>query len=441
MKYSHLCQIVEAMQHLRKINAAYRVDDTTVKIAFDRDETYYFAMQKGDPYIFTCKQFQRSKVYQAPFDVMLAKSFSRASVDRIEVYGGDKIIRIHASLQGSYKASSAVLQFEFTGKHANAIILDGEGIVLEALRHVDAQSSFRTVRVGQPLLEVPPPPYTPKEYPLQSVAAYLEAAYQEREVQRLEQFKEQKIAMLHKKLERIEALQAGLIDQQTLEAQAAKAQHQANLILGAMHRIKPYATQLELEDYDGTRVLIVLPRAFATVPLMADYLFKQAKRLKKKAASLHIEREGLNEKADFLRHFIDTVRSSKELSVLKALFNAPGRQEKQEAEGPLQSFWIEGYKVLLGKSERGNVALLSQSKARDIWLHLKDRPSAHVLIVTDKQQVPQEVLEFAAKLCVDFSVFEKGRYLVDYTPRREVKVQEGANVLYTNAKTIVIEKG
>ncbi|MBN2896494.1 MAG: DUF814 domain-containing protein [Campylobacterales bacterium] len=441
MKYSHLCQIVASMQHLRKINAAYRVDDTTLKIAFDRDETYYFAMQKGDPYIFTCKQFQRSKVYQAPFDVMLAKSFSRADIERIEVHNRDKIVRIHASLQGSYKASSAVLQLEFTGKHANAIILDSDGVVLEALRHVDAQSSFRAVRVGQPLLEVPPPPYVPKEYPLESVAAFLEAAYHEREEERLEQFKLQKIAMLHKKLERIEALQAGLIDQQTLEAQALEAQHRANLILGAMHRIKPYATRLELQDYDGSPVEVVLPRAFATVPLMADYLFKQSKRLKKKAASLHIEREGLSEKADFLRHFIDTVRSSGELSALKALFNAPGKQEKQESEGPLQSFWIEGYKVLLGKSERGNVVLLSQAKARDIWLHLKDRPSAHVLIVTDKQQVPQNVLEFAAKLCVDFSVFEKGRYLVDYTPRREVKVQEGANVLYTNAKTVMIEKG
>ncbi len=429
------------MQHLRKINAAYRIDDTTIKIAFDRDETYYFAMQKGDPYIFTCKELQRSKVYQAPFDVVLSKTFSRASIERIEVHNHDKIVRIHASLQGSYKASSALLQLEFTGKHANAIILDGDGIVLEALRHVDAQSSFRIIRVGQPLLEVPPPPYTPKEYPLESVAAFLEAAYHEREVQRLEQLKSQKIALLHKKLDRIQALESALIDQETLEAQALQMQHQASLILGALHRIKPYATRFELEGYDGEVVPIVLPRPFGAPAQMADYLFKQSKRLKKRAASLHIERDGLREKADFLRHFIATVETAGSLSTLKTLFPAPIKQEKQEAEGPLQSFWVEGYKVLLGKSERGNVALLERSKARDIWLHLKDRPSAHVLIVTDKQQVPQNVLEFAAKLCVDFSVFEKGRYMVDYTPRREVKVQEGANVLYTNAKTIAIEKG
>jgi len=94
----------------------------------------------------------------------------------------------------------------------------------------------------------------------------------------------------------------------------------------------------------------------------------------------------------------------------------------------------------LGKSEKGNIELLKNAKARDIWMHLKDRPSAHVVISTDKQQLPQCLLETAAKLCVDFSVFEKGRYLVDYTPRREVKMQEGANVLYTNYKTLSIEK-
>lgn len=74
-------------------------------------------------------------------------------------------------------------------------------------------------------------------------------------------------------------------------------------------------------------------------------------------------------------------------------------------------------------------------------MHLKDIPSAHVIISTDKQQLPASLLETAAKLCVDFSVFEKGKYLVDYTSRREVKIQEGANVLYTKYNTLAVEKG
>jgi predicted ribosome quality control (RQC) complex YloA/Tae2 family protein len=96
---------------------------------------------------------------------------------------------------------------------------------------------------------------------------------------------------------------------------------------------------------------------------------------------------------------------------------------------------------MLGKSERGNIELLKTARARDVWLHLQGRPSAHVIIVTDKQNVPMPIIEGAAKICVDFSLFDKGDFLVDYTPRREVKIQEGANVLYNKYKTVQITKG
>ena len=94
----------------------------------------------------------------------------------------------------------------------------------------------------------------------------------------------------------------------------------------------------------------------------------------------------------------------------------------------------------LGKNEKGNIELLKRAKAKDVWLHLKDIASAHVIISTDKQNLPMSVIESAAKLCVNFSVFEKSSYLVDYTARREVKVQERANVLYYNYKTLRVEK-
>ncbi|MDX1296012.1 MAG: hypothetical protein R3302_07085, partial [Sulfurimonadaceae bacterium] len=137
---------------------------------------------------------------------------------------------------------------------------------------------------------------------------------------------------------------------------------------------------------------------------------------------------------------IRIVEEAKDLATIQMLFPAQVKEAKQKQNDSVETFWIEGYKVMLGKSEKGNIDLLESARARDIWLHLKDRPSAHVIIVTDKQNVPESVLEAAARLCVDFTLFEKGRYLVDYTPRREVKIQDGANVLYNKYKTLQIEK-
>lgn len=65
--------------------------------------------------------------------------------------------------------------------------------------------------------------------------------------------------------------------------------------------------------------------------------------------------------------------------------------------------------------------------------------TVHVIITTDKQNIPMHIIESAARLCIDFTMFEKDRYLVDYTPRREVTIQSGANVLYNKYKTIEID--
>ncbi|MDD2448250.1 MAG: hypothetical protein PHG10_01160, partial [Sulfurimonas sp.] len=57
----------------------------------------------------------------------------------------------------------------------------------------------------------------------------------------------------------------------------------------------------------------------------------------------------------------------------------------------------------------------------------------------DKQNIPQNIIEEAAKLCVEFSTVQKDKFLVDYTPRREVTIQSGANVLYNKYKTIEVD--
>jgi predicted ribosome quality control (RQC) complex YloA/Tae2 family protein len=94
---------------------------------------------------------------------------------------------------------------------------------------------------------------------------------------------------------------------------------------------------------------------------------------------------------------------------------------------------------MLGTSERENIYLLENSKASDFWFHLKDRPSCHVIVQNSKKELPQSVVEQAAVLCAKFSVDFGGNYEVDYTQRRNVKIQSGANVLYNPHTTISVK--
>ena len=439
MKLSQLKQIVEYLQKFTKISAAHRVNDTTVKIVFDKNDALYFNMQRSNSSIFKCQEYPRSKVYNAPFDVILAKRFNRSNILNIELLNGDKIIRIKTSLASAYKEEITYIQLEFTGKYTNVIILDAQNIVLEALRHIDLFSSYREVRVGHTLLDVKPAPFVAKEYPIEDVEAFLFGVYEKEQNTKLESLKKQKIAYLQKKLKKLEKLYVKLDSQEDLEQEAQKYQHYGNLVLANAAKIKPYETRLTLQDYDATEINIALDKGYATPFMISEMFFSRSKKAKQRAKHLYIEEESLSSKIEHIKLFMHTVNAAKDVAKIELLFPKRVQNKKIKLNDSIEVFWVEGYKVQLGKNERGNVELLKSARAKDIWLHMKDRPSAHVIITTDKQNLPQNIIMAAARLCVDFTTTAEDKFLVDYTPRREVTIQSGANVLYNKYKTIEVD--
>ncbi len=439
MKLSHLKQIVKYLKKFKKISAIYRVSDTIVKIVFDKSDTLYFNMQRSNSSIFKCSEYPRSKVYNAPFDVIISKCFNRSNILDVVLVDEDKIIRFKTSLASAYKEEVTYLQFEFTGKYTNIIILNEEGIVLEALRHVDLFSSFREVRVGQKLLNVPPAPFKAKEYSLDDVEEFLYEVYEKEQSSKLVSLKKQKITLLNKKLQKLQKLYDRLDSQAELETEAEQFKHYGNLILSNIQNIKPYSTKLLLKDYDGNKIEIRLNKPHATPFSISEMFFAKSKKAKQRAFYLHIEEESLRSKIEHIKCFIYTVQEAKDVAKIELLFPKHQQNKKVKTNDSIETFWVEGYKVELGKNEKSNIELLKSAKARNIWLHMKERPSCHVIIHTDKQQLPQNIIATAARLCVDFTTTSKGRYLVDYTPRREVSIQNGAKVLYNKYKTIEVD--
>jgi len=439
MKLSHLKQILTYLQNFTKISAIHRVSDTTIKIVFDKKDAIYFNMNRSDSSMFKCHSYPRSKVYNAPFDVILAKRFNRSNILNIELLNGDKIIRMQTSVASAYKEEITYLQIEFTGKYTNVIILDEENVVLEALRHVDLFSSFREVRVGQKLLDVPQAPFVAKEYPIEDVETFLHDIYQKEQENKLQNLKKVKIALLNKRLKKLKKLHDNLEDEESLQAEATKSEHYGNLVLSNIHKIKPYSIELELDDYDGTKITLKLDKPYPTAHKISDFFFSKSKKSKQRAKHLHIEEESLRSKIEHIKLFIHTVEVAKDTAKIELLFPKKVQNKKVKINDSIEIFWIEGYKVQLGKNEKGNIELLKSARAKDIWIHMKERPSAHVIITTDKQNLPLNIIESAARLCVDFTTTSQDRFLVDYTPRREVTIQNGANVLYNKYKTIEVD--
>jgi predicted ribosome quality control (RQC) complex YloA/Tae2 family protein len=441
MKFYAFRQIVDYLKQYTRIAAAHRVGDNIIKIVFNGRHDIYFDLQKSNSAIYMRDDSVRMKHYQAPFDVLLQKYLGRSDILSMEIINNDKVLRIGVSQSGAYKSHKAFLQLEFTGKYTNAILLDEEGIILDALRHVDIMNSYRQIKPGERLEELASPTFTPKEgEKISDMQAYLKSVYTERTLEQLHSRQKVEASRIDKKIMRMQEELSGLQSEEKLMSEAEENFSKGKLVLANMHLIKPYEKSVRLYDFNAEEIELELPEGARKASEVADIFFKRAKKAKQKALNLYIEREGLSEKIDFLERFKANILLTQTNEELQLLLPPQKKKAKKEPPKPYEVFWIEGQKVLLGKNKKGNIELLKIARAGDIWMHMKDIPSAHVIIQTSKQNVSEKVLNAAAKLCVDFSTTKVGSFLVDYTNRREVKVQSEANVLYNKYKTLSVSK-
>ncbi len=440
MKLFELKAIAKRLNDFTFISRARRVEDNTIELVFDKNNSYFFNMTRGQSFIYKAPSQRPLQGYNAPFDNLLHTLLSASKLISVEVPDADRILRFTVAPKSSYKDKIIYLQLEFTGKNTNAILINDHEVVIEALRHIDAQSSFRVIRPGVELLAIPSLNRTEETEEIEDIDTYLEEKYAQMQVKKLSEMKKQKLSQTAKKSEKLAQLLKQLPDEQRLLEEAQVHKSHANLILANLYQIKPYDTQLKTYDFEGNEITIKLPKN-VKVNRMSDYFFNLAKRAQNKAKNIHIEKENLQSKKRFYDNIYYALEQAKEPYELELLVPKRAKQQRKKERLPEgELFWIEDYKVLVGRNSKENQKLLEIAKANDVWMHVRDIPSSHVIIRTDKQNIPESVLKNAAKLCVDFSVKNPGDYEVDYTKRKFVKVQEGSSVLYNKYDTISVTK-
>ena len=441
MKYFLLKELVRYLvQNTQNIKLIKRIDNNIIIIEFNNKNIIYFDMSKGSSTVFKSqKNLNAKKDFNAPFDVALQKRFYNSKIENIEMYNDDKIINIKVNSSSSYKKLSTILQLEFTGKHTNIIILDENRIIIEALRHIDEFSSSRVVKVGIKLDEIPKQNFIPKMEVVEDIEKHLYKIYEEKESKNLENLKKQKIAQIKKKIKKLEKTINSLPKKEELEIESNSLYEKANLILSNLHNIKSYQKSFKTYDYEGNEVEISLEEC-ASPSRYSNDLFKKAKKAKQKALHISLEKDNLDEKLEFLYRMVNGLENAKDIEECEFLYPKKEKNQKRTKKAqPYESFFFEGFKIMLGTSERENIFLLKNSKASDFWFHLKDRPSSHVIVQNSKKTIPNSVIEQAAVICAKFSVDFPGDYEVDFTQRRNVKIQSGANVLYNPYTTIGIK--
>ena len=110
---------------------------------------------------------------------------------------------------------------------------------------------------------------------------------------------------------------------------------------------------------------------------------------------------------------------------------------------PLEFVSSEGFRILVGRNNRQNDKLtLKQANNNDIWLHTKNIPGSHTIIVTGGRQPGDATLKEAAMLAAYHSrPKDSSQVPVDYTQVRYVSKPQGAKpgmVIYVHYQTLFV---
>lgn len=102
------------------------------------------------------------------------------------------------------------------------------------------------------------------------------------------------------------------------------------------------------------------------------------------------------------------------------------------------------YKIWIGKNAQDNWDIISKSVQNDIWFHLDNVPSPHVILKIPEdfklKVVPKQVLNKCAVLCKNYSNYDQIKKIkVIYTEIKNVtKGDKVGSVMTHKTKTITL---
>ncbi len=228
------------------------------------------------------------------------------------------------------------------------------------------------------------------------------------------------------------------------------------LIKANLYRIDGGMSSCELENYyDENLSTITVPLETSLSPAQnADRYFKEYKKSFNAERTLSVLIEEDKKELLYYDSILDSLSRveniggiqeiREELRIAGLVKSAPAKPSKKKNEAfCLHEFEHGGFKILVGKNNRQNDYLTLQvANKEDIWLHTKNIPGSHVIIICGGKTPSDETLYFAAQLAAYHSKAQNSlNVAVDYTLAKFVKKPSGAKpgmVIYSKNKTLFV---
>lgn len=339
---------------------------------------FHLTRKKGNP----AKTSFSKKV-----NAQLEESF----LDGFEVLNEDRILKFSFNKKG---VRFFLIAFFFP-KKAGLFLTDEKMEILSSLNPFD-EKKLKFPETNQKKLEA-------SDSTNQSISNY----YQKKEI--LLAF-EKKRADIKLNLQR--AIKKLLKNQKNFEESLKKAllfeekEHEGNLLKAHFQKLKKgmdVITVLDWENENRIKEITIDPLLDPKEQLA--FFFKRVKKMK---ASIPHHQEQIEKIALKLTTLLKELDDLENFTTLKELEHAyPVKIKAREEKAlPFKEYISEtGFRILVGKNSKCNDTLTFQyAKGNDLWLHVKDYPGSHVVIIRPKGKVvDQATIEKAVSLACYYS--------------------------------------
>lgn len=238
------------------------------------------------------------------------------------------------------------------------------------------------------------------------------------------------------------------------EAQDAESNRvNGELILANIYKIHRGMTTLKCVNYyDNNERLIVLDGNL-TPSENAEKYYKKYNKQKRTLTALAPQIETAEKEYNYFVGVLEEIALCENNDDLNAVFeeleNVGVVKTLQKAKKVKNTqtlgrrYYVDGFNIYVGRSNLENDKITFSAKPDDVWLHVKDYHSSHVIIQTNGGEVSEKVLLVASSLSAYYSKCrDGGKVEVVYTKRKHVKKPPKSKpgfCVYDNFNSIVVE--
>lgn len=442
-------------------------------ILLDENGTVIDAVKRIDAAKSSVREILPGVPYELPpaqDKVNLLQEDARAAYERVLAQGE---ARLSAALLHSLQGVSPIVCRELANRAAGEdLLVSSLSLAQKSILLQELEALLKRVRGGSPepemVLDQEGKPVDFAFLPvgqygsLMNVRAYPELSvllddfYTERDrAERTKQRAQDLFRLLTSTMERI----TRRLNAQRAELAASEDREElrirAELINAYQYTLEKGAPFYDVENYyDANRILRIPADPALTPARNAQKYYKEYRKAQTAQRVLTEQIATGEQELQYIESVFDALsrsQSERELAEIREELAAGGylkrrrsaKQKAPKALPPMEFCTDDGFSILVGRNNVQNDKLsLKMAAKNDLWLHTKNIPGSHVILVTGGREPSGEALVQAAQLAAWFSrARESSSVPVDYTPVRMLRKPQGARpgkVIYDTYRTLSV---